>query len=218
MEKKTNDGIKAYTPLTLKLYDWWVLSISNNFAWRCPTKEVLLPHFLQNLCLHHLDIGVGTGYYLTHAPSECMISLMDLNADSLYAASSRARESKIQSTIKHDVFETYPESLRHKFDSISMFYLLHCLPGSMFEKEIVIENAKMALTNDGILYGATILGEGVTHNAFGNKLMAVYNQKGIFSNKNDSEKELTKILSTHFENVEISIKGTVALFTASCKK
>ncbi|HGT6877014.1 methyltransferase, partial [Escherichia coli] len=24
-EKNTDDGAKIYTPLTLKLYDWWVL-------------------------------------------------------------------------------------------------------------------------------------------------------------------------------------------------
>ncbi|EEC7950456.1 class I SAM-dependent methyltransferase, partial [Escherichia coli] len=25
MKKNTDDGAKIYTPLTLKLYDWWVL-------------------------------------------------------------------------------------------------------------------------------------------------------------------------------------------------
>ncbi|EON7431628.1 methyltransferase, partial [Escherichia coli] len=28
-EKNTDDGAKIYTPLTLKLYDWWVLGVSN---------------------------------------------------------------------------------------------------------------------------------------------------------------------------------------------
>ncbi|MCV5306560.1 methyltransferase, partial [Escherichia coli] len=65
-EKNTDDGAKIYTPLTLKLYDWWVLGVSNRLAWGCPTKEHLLPHFLEHLGNNHLDIGVGTGFYLTH--------------------------------------------------------------------------------------------------------------------------------------------------------
>lgn len=218
MNKNTDEGAKVYTPLTLKLYDWWVLNISNDIAWRCPTKEYLLPHFLRNLSSNHLDVGVGTGYYLTHAPENRAISLMDLNNSSLKAASARVGEARIKSKIKHDVFEAYPESLRNKFDSISMFYLLHCLPGYMAEKEIIIKNAKMALTNNGVLYGATILGDEVKHNAFGKKLMRIYNNKGIFSNANDSEKHLKKILSEHFESTEITIIGTVALFSASGRR
>ncbi|CAM6918877.1 class I SAM-dependent methyltransferase [Enterobacter hormaechei] len=218
MNKITNEGAKVYTPFTLNLYDWWVLSISNNYAWRCPTKKYLLPHFLQHLSLNHLDIGVGTGYYLRSIPANCNISLMDLNSASLSAASAKVGEARIQSKIIHDVFECYPESLRDKFDSISMFYLLHCLPGSMSDKGTVIENAKMALTKDGVLYGATILGDGVIHNGFGKKLMTVYNRKGIFSNTHDSEDELRKILSRHFVNVEVIVKGVVALYTAYSKR
>ncbi|WP_140402956.1 class I SAM-dependent methyltransferase, partial [Escherichia coli] len=95
----------------------------------CPTKEHLLPHFLEHLGNNHLDIGVGTGFYLTHVPESSLISLMDLNEASLNAASTRAGESKIKHKISHDVFEPYPAALHGQFDSISMFYLLHCLPG-----------------------------------------------------------------------------------------
>ncbi|HBK0938208.1 TPA: methyltransferase, partial [Escherichia coli] len=83
MKKNTDDGAKIYTPLTLKLYDWWVLGVSNWLAWGCPTKEHLLPHFLEHLGNNHLDIGVGTGFYLTHVPESSLISLMDLNEASL---------------------------------------------------------------------------------------------------------------------------------------
>lgn len=96
MKKNTDDGAKIYTPLTLKLYDWWVLGVSNRLAWGCPTKEHLLPHFLEHLGNNHLDIGVGTGFYLTHVPESSLISLMDLNEASLNAASTRAGESKIK--------------------------------------------------------------------------------------------------------------------------
>ncbi|EKY6781215.1 class I SAM-dependent methyltransferase [Escherichia coli] len=218
MKKNTDDGAKIYTPLTLKLYDWWVLGVSNRLAWGCPTKEHLLPHFLEHVGNNHLDIGVGTGFYLTHVPESSLISLMDLNEASLNAASTRAGESKIKHKISHDVFEPYPAALHGQFDSISMFYLLHCLPGNISTKSCVIHNAAQALTDDGTLYGATILGDGVVHNSFGQKLMRIYNQKGIFSNTKDSEEGLTHILSEHFENVKTKVQGTVVMFSASGKK
>lgn len=217
MNRNTDNGSKVYTPLTLKLYDWWVLRVSNRLAWGCPTKEYLLPHFLRHLGKKHLDIGVGTGYYLTHAPESRLISLMDLNEASLSTASTRAGETKIQSKITHDVFEPYPKTLHNQFDSISMFYLLHCLPGDMSAKGCVIQNAAQALTDNGTLYGATILGDGVKHNIFGQKLMRIYNRKGIFSNTGDSEAGLTQILSEYFEDVKTTVKGTVVMFSASGK-
>ena len=90
----TDNGTKIYTPLTLKLYDWWVLCISNSYAWNCSTKDILIPYFLQNLSPNHLDIGVGTGYYLTKIPAHYNISLMDLNPASLKAASARVGDRK----------------------------------------------------------------------------------------------------------------------------
>ncbi|MBL1494414.1 class I SAM-dependent methyltransferase, partial [Klebsiella pneumoniae] len=146
-----DNGTKIYTPFTLKLYDWWVLSISNSYAWHCPTKEILLPYFLQNLRPNHLDIGVGTGYYLAKAPANYNISLMDLNKASLKTASARIGKARIRYEVQHNVFESYPEELHGKFDSISMYYLLHCLPGAMVDKGVVIKNVKAALTKDGIL-------------------------------------------------------------------
>lgn len=218
MISNTNDGAKVYTPFTLKLYDWWVLSISNRFAWRCPTDKYLLPHFLQNVSRNHLDVGVGTGYYLAHVPEDYAISLMDLNSSSLDAAASRAGKQRIQYIIQHDVLTSYPDSLHEQFDSVSMFYLLHCLPGDMPGKSPVILNAIKSLTHNGKLFGATIIGAGVEHNAFGQKLMNIYNKQGIFSNRNDSSEGLRQILSEHFLNVTVRLEGTVALFSAFGKR
>lgn len=218
MKKKISDSAKVYNMTTLKLYDWWVLGISNRFAWRCDTQKYLLPHFLQHVRCRHLDIGVGTGYYLSHIPDECSISLMDLNADSLNAASGRIGSQRIMVSIQHDVFEPFPEIFHKQYDSVSMFYLLHCLPGTMEKKSYAIKNAVISLRDDGILFGATILGDGVNHNKFGRKLMSIYNKKGIFSNRSDSEKELLRILSIYFRVVHIRVEGCVALFSATQKK
>ncbi|MGY6018008.1 class I SAM-dependent methyltransferase, partial [Escherichia coli] len=42
MKKNTDVGAISYTPLALKLYDWWVLGVANRLAWGCHTKEHLL--------------------------------------------------------------------------------------------------------------------------------------------------------------------------------
>ncbi|HFK5734198.1 TPA: methyltransferase [Enterobacter sichuanensis] len=218
MNKKTRDGIKAYTPLSLKLYDWWVLQVSNRYAWQCDTKRHLIPHFRNNMKNNHLDVGVGTGYYLTFSPDLCDISLLDLNSSSLEAAKARVGSKRIKASILHDVFDPYPPHLREQFDSVSMFYLLHCLPGEMHDKAEVIAHASTALTKEGCLFGATILGDDAGHNRFGRKLMRIYNQKGIFSNRTDSAEGLASVLSRYFGHVEILIEGRVALFKAERKK
>jgi SAM-dependent methyltransferase len=210
----TERGAAVYTPLTLKLYDWWVLGISNRFAWQCPTDAVLLPFFRQHMGGRHLDVGVGTGFYLAHAgiSADTQLALMDLNENSLQAA---AQRSGLQpACIRHDIMQPLPLSADTMFDSVSLFYLLHCLPGTMTDKEKVIAHLKAHLAPSGILYGATILGDSAGHNWLGKRLMALYNRKGIFGNKTDSMEALEAMLKRHFTNVNVRRQGKVALFTA----
>jgi SAM-dependent methyltransferase len=213
MQKETKQGAAVYSPLVLKLYDCWVLGISNSFAWQCPTKKILLPFFKQHVGQRHLDVGVGTGYYLhnTHLPSKTHVTLMDLNPNSLAAANARLNRASTQ-LIQHDVMTALPTQLDGAFDSISLFYLLHCLPGTLKDKSIVFEHLKHHIKPDGVLYGATILGDGANHNRFGQKLMTIYNKKGIFGNQHDNRETLEAEMSKHFADVRITVCGKVALF------
>ena len=105
------------------------------------------------------------------------------------------------------------EGKREKFDSISVNYLLHCLPGDFSEKGLIFSNLREVLNDGGLLFGSTILGKGVNTNIFASKLMGLYNKKGIFCNSNDEITSLEKSLKENFSNVKIEIVGCVALFS-----
>ena len=74
-----------------------------------------------------------------------------------------------------------------RYDSISLFYLLHCLPGPLAAKAEKFARLKHKLQPDGVLFGATILWDEAGHNGFGRVLMNIYNKKGIFGNHHDTE-------------------------------
>jgi ubiquinone/menaquinone biosynthesis C-methylase UbiE len=85
MAQDSAAGAAVYSRFTLFIYDFWVLGVSNLYAWRCPTSSVLVPFFNKNLSKKYLDIGVGTGYFLAHTnlKSDNKITLVDLNKNSL---------------------------------------------------------------------------------------------------------------------------------------
>lgn len=216
---------RVYSRFNLRLYDLIVLVVSNALAWRCSTTSVLLPFFLKNIGTRaHLDVGVGTGYYPAKSVPRLAqtenVTFLDLSAATLDAASTRVRKAGYKGAIdevEHNVFQPLPDSLHGSFDSVSLFYLLHCLPGSIDEKcPKVFANLAAALKPDGVLYGATILGKGpeVSHNWFGRRLMNLYNEKGIFGNAEDTLDDLRRALEVRFEDVEVRRVGVVALFEA----
>ncbi len=214
-ESDIKKGQAVYTPIMLKLYDLWVLDISNTWIWRC-SKHIQLQQFNQLITANHLDIGVGTGYYLKQCklPSQAKLSLMDLNPNCLEATKTLLQEYTPNAYL-HDIFKPM-DSLHDKFDSVSMNYLLHCLPGNMKAKSTAIETATSMLIPGGTLFGATILSDANLHTKVSKRLCAFYNKKGIFSNQEDTQKALKRALAEHLTDIEISVVGCVALFKGSC--
>ena len=211
----TESGASVYSPTILKLYDFGVLGLSNRFVWQCPTKTVLLPFYKEHLGLKHLDVGVGTGFYIARAglTRSHQVSLLDLNENSLQAAAAQVKQAKVR-TFMRDVMQPSSEPADTGYDSISLFYLLHCLPGTMDDKETAIANLKRYLSKDGVLYGVTILGEEVGHNAIGRRLLKIYNDRGIMHNMGDTLDDLQRMLSRQFQNVRVRRHNKVALFVA----
>lgn len=235
----TSKGAAAYTPLLLKwLYDPLVLGLYFTHAWRCPTTTHLLPFFTAHTsrpddpssppARRLLDIGVGTGYFLEQAPlaSTTDLVLVDLNPNCLDAAAARARKAHPHlrcSTVQADFLA--PCGLAAdgiggigdggKFDAISLMLLLHCVPGPPARKAAALVGLKHLLAEDrGVLFGATVLGRGETHNWFGRWLMWLHNKKGTFDNREDEVASFVGPLEEHFESVEWRVVGVTLLFEA----
>jgi SAM-dependent methyltransferase len=216
-------GAAVYSSAALALYDAFVLGFSNTFAWKCPS-HLLVDFYNQNVSGEHLDVGVGTGYFL----DECQfpvrsprLTSLDLNPNCLRAASQRVRRHHPAYDLAGCHLANVLEPLDlgdAKFGSIGLNYVMHCLPGEMSTKSAVFANLKPWLKPGGVLFGATILGTGVEHGFLARKLMNVYNAKGIFSNSSDSEEGLRAALEEHFKESSVRVAGSVALFSARVKR
>ena len=202
-----------YNPFVLKLYDLWVTRFSNRFAWRCPA-DLQIAHYRAHLRPRHLDVGVGTGFYLQGAKAlgARHVALVDPNPSCLATARTRLGTASssvyCQDALGPLAIDEPP------FGSIGLSYLLHCLPGPFAHKAAIFDNLKPMLAPGGIVFGSTILGSDADHNAFGRKLMAVYNAKGIFGNAGDTMEELDRALRQRFARVTVVQRGVVALFSA----
>jgi SAM-dependent methyltransferase len=206
-------GQRIYTPLVLRVYDVFVLGFSNRLAWQCPSVT-MLERYEWHVGRRHLDLGVGTGWYLdrcTWPVEQPEITLLDLNENSLSLAAGRLARYAPR-TVRANVFDPLPLG-DARFESAAANYLLHCLPGPIESKAAALAaNVRPYLEPGGLLFGSTILGRGVTHTRIGRRLMRLYNAKGIFSNAEDDERGLEQGLAATFTNVQIEVVGAVALF------
>jgi len=214
-DNKALSGQAVYTPLVLRAYDWYVLGLSNRLIWRCPTP-VLRELYDRNVSARHIDIGVGTGYFLDKARwpvAKPSIALVDLNSNSLAAAARRIRRYAPE-TVRANALEPLP--LAGQFRSAGLCYLLHCLPGSIPQKAIVFDHVGHRLAPGARVFGATILQGHAPRSRAAQALMDLYNRKGIFSNAADTIEDLEDALRARFTAVKIEMKGSVALFQAAC--
>lgn len=213
-DKQVEAGQAVYTKRTLRAYDLVVLGLSNKFAWKCPTTR-LLDHYNDHVTGNHLDIGVGSGFFLDRCrfPTDSpRLALMDLNADSLQYAARRASRYDPE-TFQRNVLEPFQLDC-DKFDSVGLNYLLHCLPGTLRSKSLAMDHIKKHMNAGGVLFGATLLSTGVRRNVISKRLMSFYNSKGVFTNQEDRLEDLESALRDRFDDVQIEIVGSAALFSA----
>jgi SAM-dependent methyltransferase len=207
-------GQAVYTPAMLRVYDTIAYRVNGPLLWRCPVGR-FVELYDANASGRHLDIGVGTGYLLDRCRfpvADPEITLMDLNPEPLAFAARRLRryEPRIH---RADVLEKW-ELPAGSFDSIAMFNVLHCVPGTMSEKAIAFEQAREALAPGGKLFGATVLSRGVEQTRRSRAALKRFNEKGIFNNLDDDLNDLDGSLAHTFGFREIEVRGSMALFTA----
>ena len=203
-----------YTPTMLSVYDVLVHGLSNRFAWRCPTQE-LLALYRDNLSANHLEAGVGTGFLIDRSgvPAFDRLVLFDINRHCLDLAGRRLARFRPE-LVQASLFDPLPR-MGQVFDSIGLTYVLHCLPGTMIEKLTVLDRLLPLLARRAVLFGVTILGRNVAPNFAARRLLALYNDSGVFNNLADDEAALEAGLRQRFDQVHIARHGLVALFTAT---
>jgi hypothetical protein len=213
-EEQVLAGQAIYTKRALRVYDFVVLGLSNRFVWKCPTGR-LLEHYNRHVTANHLDVGVGTGYFLDRCRFKSAaprIVLIDLNQNALAFASRRIARYRPE-TYRRSVLEPLRIDAA-KFDSAGINYLLHCLPGSIEKKAVAFDHVKALMNPGAVLFGATLLQGGVRRSGFAKRLMDLYNKTGVFSNRADDLDGLARELRRRFTAVSVEVVGCAALFSA----
>jgi len=211
--EKQNLGQAAFTKPGLALYDFLVLQLICRLAWRC-SNERILAAYRRHVTANHLDVGVGTGYFLDHAvfpAAQPRVGLLDLNANCLERAARRIARYRPE-LYQANLLAPIAVNAR-RFDSVGMNYVLHCLPGALPEKGVAVAHLKALLNPGGVLFGATLLQGGVRRNALAVGLMHLFNSRRTLCNRGDSLEGLESALKQHLRDVRIEVVGCVALFS-----
>ena len=214
LTKEVEAGQAVYSPAVLAIYDLYVFGLSNRFVWKCKTAN-LLQNYNDNISDNHLEIGVGSGFLLDRCRfpiAKPRVVLMDLNENSLRVTEKRI-ERYAPTSFRQNVLEPFSIG-PHRYDSVGINYLLHCLPGTMRSKAVVFDNILDVLNPGGVVFGATLVQTGVPVGTLAKKIMNIYNRRGIFSNTKDSVNDMDDILSTRFAQHSIKVCGCAAIFAA----
>lgn len=207
-------GAALYSPLVLRFYDPVVHGFNLPVLWRCPTRRVQRLYD-EHASANHLDVGVGTGFYLDRcrfrsAPQRLV--LFDLNPNSLACTARRLARYR-PSTQGGDVLEPLAPPPA-PFDSVGMATFLHCVPGPMEHKARAFDHVAAVMNPGAVVFGSTVLGRGVRVPWSSRMVMRSMNRRGIFANAQDDPTSLRAALEARFDDVELDVVGLMALFAA----
>jgi SAM-dependent methyltransferase len=204
-------GQAAFTPAGLALYDL-ILRCLCPWVWRCPNQRILAA-YRRHLSNNHLEVGVGTGYYLHHArfsaAAPC-VALLDLNSHCLARTARRVARYQPEA-YRADVLQPIDLDVR-RFDSVALNYVVHCLPASWPRKAAVFGHLKALLNPGGTLFGATLVQNDLPQGTASARLMRWFNERGMLANQADTRARLVDGLEQHLDDVRIEQVGCVALF------
>jgi SAM-dependent methyltransferase len=206
-------GQAAFTRTGLALYDLLVLRGLCPWVWRCPNERILAAYG-RHLSSNHLEVGVGTGYFLDRvrfSDAGPRVALLDLNMRCLARTARRIARYRPE-VYRADVLQPIALDAR-RFDSVALNYVMHCLPASWPQKSAVFGHLKTLLNPGGTLFGATLVQGDVPQSAAAAVLMRWFNARGTLHNQADTRARLTEGLEQHLDDVRVEQVGCVALFS-----
>lgn len=208
---------RIYNHTILSFYDVFVVDFSSTFVWRSP-RSMIINFYNQHVSGYHLDLGVGTGYFLDKCTFPSMhptVALADISPQTLAKTAKRIKRYR-PATYLVNAREPLQPSIPTTFDSIGMNYVWHCIPGSIEEKAAVFAHLKPLLNPGGVLFGTTVLGPDphVQHTLLARLFMAVYNATHVFNNQHDTCATLERALAQHFKEYRMHVLGSTAFFVA----
>ena len=197
----------------LPLYDFVVMRFNSPVLWRC-SPRTLQDHYARHVSTRHLDVGVGSGYFLdrcSFGTEQPQLGLCDLNARALRYVRRRLARFDDVALYRRNVLE--PLELPRRYHSVGLNYVLHCIPGAMQDKGIrVLGNLAACLEPGGVLFGATVLADKAQQWKLSRVALRRICARGIFHNQRDTEAGLRQALESVFSQHEIRVEGAVALF------
>ena len=216
VEQKTILSQAYFNLVSLIFYDWLLYGFVSQYIWGCT------PHFLINryrtlIGNKHLEVGVGTGYLLDKLnPSNMAIDLMDLNDNCLQKTCKRLGRYN-PNIFKQNILEPCNGHV-DQYQSISLNYVLHCLPGDFNHKTVAFGHLKELLLKDGVLFGATVIGRNNKGHLAAQLFMRLLNVIGLFNNTNDEPEKLRTGLGQYFSYVDVDVYSSTAVFFATDDK
>ena len=156
---------------------------------------------------------MGTGYFPDKSstlPDNARLVLMDMNANTLEHCTHRLARFSPQ-VLQHNALSPVAEPLA-PFSSISLNYVLHCIPGTLLEKQGAIAHHTRMLEPGGVYFGATILNKGVPVPFYSKPMLHWAWHAGAMNNADDSLEDLQLVLEQQFTRWELETCGMVALF------
>ena len=210
----TRVGQMFFSTMSHRVYDTGLYKFVTGSFWRCPT-ELLLDNYADHISNNHLEVGVGSGYFLRRtlcADFLDRLMLSDLNKRCL--AKSGAKLAVFEpEMLKHNIQAPLPACARG-FKSVGMNYVLHCIPGRFSRNQAIFRNVHAALETGGVFFGATLIQGKFRQGAASWLLMRALNGLGIFNNRNHRVDELKGALEVYFSKVQVSMVGNAAVFVA----
>lgn len=197
---------------SLLFYDFLLYGVISKYAWGSSIQR-LDSHYKKYVGHNHLEVGVGTGILLNRVVFDSAhprLALMDLSRDCL-----EKTKRKVARYAPETYIQNLLEPIHHKidkFDSIGINYVMHCVPGNFKEKGVAFTYLRPLLSENGVLFGTTVLSDNIHKNVLAKPFMWLMNSLGVFNNRSDNAHDLKECLETNFQVIEFEVVGVTVFF------